>query len=41
MVVIVTFCFVCGFYSDFFMFINKTVKKPNYFVSPSFSLTSG
>jgi hypothetical protein len=43
MVVIVTFCFVCGCYSDSFMFIffNKTVKKPNYSVSPSFSLTSG
>jgi hypothetical protein len=43
MVVIATFCFVCGCYSDslMFIFINKTVKKPNYSVRLSFSLTSG
>jgi hypothetical protein len=36
MVVIVTFCFVCECYSDYFMFITKTANKPNYSVSPSF-----
>jgi hypothetical protein len=41
MVVIVTFCFVCGCYNDFSIFIDETVKKPNYYVSPSFSHTSG
>jgi hypothetical protein len=41
MVVIVTFGFVCGCYNDFSIFIDETVKKPNYYVSPSFSHTSG